>query len=37
VIHDPGDGICNILDGKIVLILDDEFTTDDVFEVYCVD
>lgn len=37
VIYDPRDGICKIVDGKMDLILYDEFNNDDVFEVYCVD
>jgi hypothetical protein len=37
VIHDPRDGICKIVDGKMDLIPYDEFNNDDVFEVYCVD
>ena len=37
MIRDSGYGTSKLMDGKMVLIVDDEFTTNDVFEVYCVD
>jgi hypothetical protein len=36
VIHDSGNGICKIVDGKIDSAVHDEINNDDVFEVYCV-